>query len=83
MFILRTIISEEVSLKKHTKTSIAKSHTLSLHISISHLDAILFYARLQLREHVLCHKSKNKLKNSAAKLCIKHIIKVRNRHLTV
>lgn len=79
MFILRMVISEEIPLKKHTKTFI----TRSLHIPISRLDAILFYNRLQLCEHILYHTFKNKLKNVAVKLCIKHIIKVRNRHLTV
>lgn len=78
MLILKMVISEEISLKKHIKAFITRSETGILHMSISHL----FYNRLQICEHIFYHTSKNKLKKVAVKLCIKHI-KVRNRHLTV
>lgn len=84
MFILKTFF---FFLRKYhlesTPNLPSVRHTLSLHISISHSDTVLFSTRLQLREHNLYHNFKNKSKYFAVKLCIKHIIKVRNRHLTV
>lgn len=41
MLILKMVISEEISLKKHTKTFITKSETGILRMSISHFCIVI------------------------------------------